>query len=424
MKTVHWYKVAFFLVFSGLLVNYFMGIREVPIHPDESTQIFTSNDVTEWFTNPFSLAFENFVSVDTRMRYRLIDSPFTRTLIGLGLMIGREIPTQVDWNWSGNWEANERAGAVPSPRVLLIARLSISIQFPISCLFIFLAGRKTGGNFTGILTVLLFASNALILLHTRRAMAEGALVCFICATIWFLMQADIKPWITAIFVGLAINTKQIATPLVPLWISLMVTKPGMENPWKKRIISSVIFFLILLAISTCFNPVFWKSPIKAMQAGWYYREELSTRMTQTYRSSYTPVESVAIIIRQTFIEPPAIMDVGNYRMELQDQISEYFRNPMNSAFRGMLWGLIFLALTLLGWGIMVSGILRKNNPQNKPYFIVLSMSLVFLLTLYFYTPAFFQRYFVILIPLFSISQAVGLEFLQNLISVRLKSRLL
>lgn len=423
MKTIHWRNVAFILVFSGLLMNYFMGIGDVPFHPDESTQIYTSNDVSEWFANPFSLAYENMASVDTRMRYRLIDSPVTRTLIGLGLRFGREAPTQVDWNWSGNWKSNERAGAVPSPWVLLIARLSISILFPLSCLFIFLAGRKMGGNFVGIVTVLLFASNALILLHTRRAMAEGALVCFICATIWFLMQSDIEPWITVIFIGLAINTKQISISLVPLWILLMVTKPGFENRWKKRIISSTIFLLILLVISICLNPVFWNSPIQAMQAGWHYREKLSTRMIQTYKSDNTPVESAAMIIRQTFIEPPAIMDVGNYRMELQDQITGYFRNPMNSVFRGMLWGLTFLALTLFGWGIMIYGILRKNNPHNKPYFIVLSMSLVFLLPLYFFTPAFFQRYFVIFIPLFSISQAVGLELLRKIITERMKSRL-
>jgi hypothetical protein len=46
MKTFPWQKVILAILFLLILWFYFTGIPSVPFHPDESTQIFMSSDVS------------------------------------------------------------------------------------------------------------------------------------------------------------------------------------------------------------------------------------------------------------------------------------------------------------------------------------------------------------------------------------------
>lgn len=76
-----------------------------------------------------------------------------------------------DWNWRTDWENNRQAGALPDERLLWVGRLTITLLLPFSLFFIYLIGRRMSGEACGLLSVVFLGSNALILLHTRRAMA-------------------------------------------------------------------------------------------------------------------------------------------------------------------------------------------------------------------------------------------------------------
>ncbi len=185
--------------------------------------------------NPGELSYHPATQLDDRMRYRLIDSPLTRTMIGWGMTLQNQQPNPVDWNWSDTWENNVSAGALPTAEALLAARWSVAWLFPLSCLFLFLLANKIGGRPMAVITVILFSTNALILMHTRRAMAESALICAMCALTWLLVDFRKTPWLAALAAGLAVNAKQTAIPLVGIGGLEMILFPQ-EKTWRNRLI--------------------------------------------------------------------------------------------------------------------------------------------------------------------------------------------
>ena len=60
------------------------GTRQVPFHPDESTQLYMSRDFDLLLSNPLSLAWTPDQSGDGRLHLRLVDAPLTKSLLGLG----------------------------------------------------------------------------------------------------------------------------------------------------------------------------------------------------------------------------------------------------------------------------------------------------------------------------------------------------
>ncbi|HEX7556375.1 MAG TPA: hypothetical protein VF338_07105, partial [Leptolinea sp.] len=348
---------------------------------------------------------------DNRMRYRLIDSPLTRTLIGLGLFLQGQQPIPTDWDWSKSWTENKLAGSLPSPDVLLAARWSVAWLFPLSCIFLFLITKKIGGSGSAVIALILFSSNALILLHTRRAMAEGALICFLCASVWALMTINKRAWLAAIPIGLSINAKQTTFPLAGIGLFHVLFQPDILERKRSRILQTVFFLFVVLTISWILNPVFWKSPAEALDTGIAFRNDLSGRMEVDYHSSSNFLDQTAKLIGQVFIQPPAIADVQNYRDKTKIQQENYLRQPLNNLFRGLWTGAFFLGLTIFGWLILVRRVFSHQPTTRYPMIMFLIITMITMLVIILYTPVSFQRYYVILIPLFIVAQSVALNAL-------------
>lgn len=160
----HW---IFILLLLTLSVFYFWGLSKVPFHPDESTQLYMSADFEKLITNPLAMAWEDTEPVSSISRYRLLDAPLTRYLLGIGRTVFSLPSLPSDWDWSASWEENQRNGALPNDRMLLLGRLIIASLFPLGLILLYRIGIAMDGRWLGIFTVLLFSSNALILLHTR-----------------------------------------------------------------------------------------------------------------------------------------------------------------------------------------------------------------------------------------------------------------
>ncbi|MEI8131541.1 MAG: hypothetical protein WCG34_03845 [Leptolinea sp.] len=408
------------LFFVLICLMYFSGISSVPFHPDESTQIFTSADVSQWIQNPLSLAYSQPNTVDARMRYRLIDSPVSRTLIGLGGWLSGKNPVPADWDWSKLWTGNSKLGALPDPDVLLTARWSVAWMFPISCLFLFLAAKKMGGWGAAVLSILLLSTNALILIHTRRAMAESALICLLSASLWGLLCLDKRIWIAAIPIGLAINTKQTTWPLLGVGLLDIFLRPSARIAKPKRFIQAGFFLTIVLIICWVLNPVYWKSPLPALQAGIGFRTDLSERMKSDYQRSYNPLEQSAYFIGQVYIEPPAIADVGNYKIDTLVQEEQYFRNPINNLFRGFAGGAVFLGLTIFGWVILIRRLFSKHEPNRYTVGVFLAITAILGFTIMLFAPTNFQRFYIAVAPLFIVTQAMALNSIGIAIYQRIK----
>jgi hypothetical protein len=74
----------FILVLLGMSIFYFWGVFKVPFHPDESTHIFMSADFERMLTNPTGMIWKMGDLVPDIVRYRMIDAPITRYLLGFG----------------------------------------------------------------------------------------------------------------------------------------------------------------------------------------------------------------------------------------------------------------------------------------------------------------------------------------------------
>jgi 4-amino-4-deoxy-L-arabinose transferase-like glycosyltransferase len=331
-------------------------------------------------------------------------------LIGWGLKIQNRQPITTDWNWSGTWEENRESGALPSADVLLAARWSVAWLFPFTCLFLFLTVRKLDGIVSAGLAVLLLSFNALVLLHTRRAMAESALLCLFSASICALICLDRRTWLAAIPTALALNAKQTAVTLAGIGFLNIFLIPG-EKIGRKRIFSASLFLAILFVMTWILNPVFWKYPLAAISEGMVQRSNLSPRMQSDYLNTYNPLEQTAILIAQVFIQPPASADVLNYQAATKPQEDYYFAQPQNNLFRGFAGGAILFGLTLVGFIIMIRRLVSTKTAERYPLALFLTITLVSIAVITFFTPVPFQRYYLILVPLFIVPQAAAITAL-------------
>ncbi len=182
-----------------------------------------SDDVDLFFSNPSSLFYAKTANDDPKQTYRFLDSPMTRYTIGLWRTINGQPPLDQDWDWSGDWEENQ--AAIPNSGLLFIARLSVSIVFPLSVLLVFFITRKLFTLPTALLSSFLFMTNAVILLHTRRAMAESLMIFFMLFSIWIIfLIKDEHFFLAAIPIALAINTKQSLLFLIPAAVNYLFYK--------------------------------------------------------------------------------------------------------------------------------------------------------------------------------------------------------
>ncbi|MEJ5201364.1 MAG: hypothetical protein WHV66_03940 [Anaerolineales bacterium] len=412
------------LLFTTILllsIGYLARVPVVPFHPDEQTQLFMSGDLERFFANPTDLFWNPEREQDVRQQYRELDAPITRLLLGLGRQLVRLSAPTVDWDWTKDWQYNERAGAVPSQQLLVTGRLSVAFLFPISLLLIFQIGYALGGKPIAWLTMLSLASNALVLLHTRRAMAESTLLFTSILTLWTLQRFRQNTYLLAIPAALAFNAKQSNAPLALICLIAILFPLFEKKPLlRKRLLQVALFLFIFVAITVILNPFLWSDPWKAAQAAWLARKDLVQRQATVLALGNphlvweTIPERILGLFIHLFLSPPAIGDVANY-LE-QTRISEiiYFSNPMTWISRGLIAGTIMAILTFYGF-IVAPLRARLTDLSARRYTLLLWMGTLIQIAVQVYLiPLPFQRYVMPLVPFACIWLAFGLHSLGRL----------
>ena len=402
---------------------YLSGILNVPFHPDESTYIYTSSDFELFFQEPSSIFWQPDPSDALRQRYRLLDPPLVPTWIGFSRWVTGQPALPVDWDWSKTWEENSAAGALPDPGLLQTARLAIGLFFPLTLFFAFRAGKALGGEPTGWIAMLLTWSNALILLHTRRAMAEGLLVLGVFFSLWALTAWKKHLWLSAIPLALAFNAKYSAAPLALVGIGAILWTPGGKNiPWRQKMIRLAGFLALLGGITLLLNPFLWAHPFQALTAALDARVDFMAAQSADYFSTDTPLapanffQSLLAMTVQLFFTPPASAEVANYLPQTQIFIDRYLANPFNSLLRSFAGGGVQLGLVLLGLVAIVRGMFGKIANQNKQelalFLGALLLETIFMLVT---TNVAFQRYYMVLVPMVVLTGSLGISSLVNAI---------
>lgn len=400
---------------------YLAGVPRVPFHPDESTQIFMSQDVETFWQNPTALMWRADIVGDTRQHYRLMDAPLPRTCIGLARLLAGQPANSADWDWSLSWQQNVDGGALPTASALLAARMGMALFFPLTLLLTYRTGMLLAGPTAGWTALLLTAGNALVLLHTRRAMAEGILLFTAALSLWCILRGGRRPWLAALPLALAFLSKQSASALLFPAALALLTPLGGERRLAARLKNTLIAAGIFLAMVVIFNPFLWSQPLEAVQAAARERAAFTRAQMEAHAlrggallASSLPERTIGIIA-QLFITPPAVMDVANYRTVLAVDATRYLANPLHNLLRGFGGGGLLLLLSL--FGMLAAGMQAvMRQAVRKPTLALFAAAGLAQAAVLLLVPVPFQRYSVILVPHAALWIGIGAAYVRDAIS--------
>ncbi len=70
---------------------------------------------------------------------------------------------------------------------------------------------------------------------------------------------------------------------------------------------------------------------------------------------------------------------------------------------------MFFGLTLFGFGILIRRYFSNRNADRYPLGVFLAITIICILVILVLTPVPFQRYYIILVPLFIVAQSVAIR---------------
>ena len=390
----------------------------MPFHPDESTQLYMSADFEQILTNPLIMAWEENDSVSNITRYRLLDAPLTRYLLGFGRTLFSIPPPPSDWDWSASWEQNQRNGSLPNDRMLILGRLIVASLFPLGLILLYRISIAIDGRWLGIFTVLLFSFNAIILLHTRRAMAEGTLVFGVILTLYALIFADKRPLLAGLAVAIAFNAKQSAVVLLPIGLLAVCWIPEKKFRNLSSLASNSAKYLAgFVLLTALLNPFLWRHPISAAQEALHLRQDLLERQVADYEHLApgqvlkSPADRSAGLLAQLFFTPPLFSEVGNYRENTEAAESIYLLSPGRQLWRNSTSGIVLFGLTILGVAVVVRASFQSGNPKRRLLLLYLFSLLALAAGFITMIPLPWQRYSISLVPIITIFICFGFVWL-------------
>jgi hypothetical protein len=395
-----------FLALAGALTLYYLwGIMLVPFHPDESTYLFMSSDFETLLQDPLSLAWQHEKVSDLRQHYRAVDPPLTRDLLGLGRTIARLGALPTDWDWSKSWEENQQAGALPDQGLLTTGRVTMTLLLPFSLWLIYQIGKKVNRDLTGLLAVLLLGTNALVMLHGRRAMAEGVLVLGTILALWGILQAGQRPWLAGLCAAMVFNAKHTGLVLLPVsMLAACWPLPGVSFRWGKASGALIQVLGVFILLTLVLNPFLWSNPRRAIQSAWSERQELVQRqLANTARLTpgqvlSDPARRAAALLANLYILEPSFAEVGNYQAQTAAAERAYLSMPGTNLFRGYVWGSLLFTFTLAGIAIAITRLRRLQAIERRNVILVLIAMSAQVLSLIWLVPLPWQRYVIALVP--------------------------
>lgn len=387
-----------------------IGAASVPFHPDESSLLFQSRDLEALFSRPLSLAYDPSEPLDLAGEYRALNAPLAKYVLGVGRIAAGYGPSSVatDWDWTLTWQENVRQGALPPARALLGARLASTVALLIGLVAIYFVGAAVDGRMAGLLAALLLGTNALALVHGRRAMAEGTLIMAVSLGLLAAVYARRHPWLVGLAAAAAFTAKHSALPisLVILAASTGVFSRSFEGTVRRTVKSSASFLSAVLLL----NPFLWRAPVAGALTMIFSRRDLLRRQTAVtellapYGSLDTASERAASLLGHLFILPPQFQEIGNYSAALQPAIEAYLDVPAHNLLRGPLLGGIMLALLMMG----LIGAARESRGLPGAAVMLGTATLLETAVLVAANPLPVQRYYIPLLPLVVLWQGIGL----------------
>ena len=409
-----WGWIFFLIILACTIYSYFKYIRLVPFHPDESTNLYMSSDFDLLWSDPRDMFWDINHENDAQQHYRKLDPPLTRYLLGAGRTIAGLPTLTADWDWGKSWEQNEGDGAFPSKKLLAAGRWSVALLLPFSIILLYLIGKHIDGDLTGALAVLFLITNSLLMLHTRRAMAEGILVFAVCFAIWSFMLGYKYPWLAGIGMALAFNAKQSTAALFPAGlIAVLIPTNTNEKSFPKWLDAAIQYVSLFIIITFILNPLWWQNPISAIKSSINARQELLARqVADTERLApekvlHSSSQRVAALFYNLYLAEPMFAEVGNYQAQTKAMEETYLIIPIQNLFRHPISAGILLTLSLFGFSIGLLRIIKHRNKQSRHLLLLFLATISQGAAIIWFIPLPWQRYLMPLIPFACLWMAFG-----------------
>ena len=412
------------LLFLLFTLFYLWGMDLVPFHPDESTQIYMSQDLIDLINDPLSLSYSPETELTPKMAYRAIDMPLTRYLVGFARFTTNIPGLSSDWDWALTWQQNLIIGAIPSSVLLTTARFIPTFLLSVSIYLFYFSIRKILPKTPAHIATLFLGLNPLILLHGRRAMSEPALLFGVILFMWSVTRDHIKPVLVGIALAIAFNAKQTGIFLIPVGIIAVCTLPNEDHRLKNLLARSAALLSVFLIITLLLNPYYWKSPLSALLIGFQGRSQLLDLQLVDHLAGTNPniITSFISLIANLFILPPAVSEVGKYLEPMVHEIQVYQNIWPHVWGRSLISGSLQFAIFLSGFYVMYKRYAKQIKSIRQSINMML-LTTVFLITgILIALPIPWQRYAVPVLPLAAFWFGYGLlpltEALQSTLSVK------
>ena len=439
------------------LAFYLSNLPLVPFHPDESSWLYMSRDFAGVLTRLAPPGFRPdlwYLGDDAALiEYRWLNAPLAKDLIGLSWWLRGFTAADVntDWSWPLTWDENLAAGHMPRSALLWAGRLPGAVLSALSAVLLFGIAYQARGLGAGLAAALLLGLNPLVLLHGRRAMAEGALLFFSLLAVWGIVrlaQSVGSPrrralrlglWAVAAggAVGLALCSKQSAIALLPAaaaTVAVPALRPSNGISLRRRL--SVLLALWLgLGLGSgltfwALNPILYRDPLGGVQRMVAARADLARRQTVTQAAflpdTVTPdvLSRLRAALLEVYFRPPAVWDLPVYLDQLAPQAAVYFAQPLQRLERGPAWGVLWVGLGVAGAAFSALRLWQdrlgqKSQAEQAVWWWALATLAVTLLA----TPFDWQRYFLSLVPLACVFAALGAQMLARPVVWLISSRL-
>lgn len=399
------------------------GIKGVPLHGDESTQIYMGRDFYYHIQGDTDrVLFREWDSLtgdeSTEQQLRMLNGTLPKYLFGAvayGSGYALEDINQ-QWAWGSGWDWNHENGHVPSDDLLFRSRFVSGVLLVISAIALFYAGNAIGGRAVAYLASAYYVLNPAILINGRRAMMEGGMLAFtilaILATLYLLKY---RSWwlfmLTGIVSGLALASKHTSVVTIMVIFAVCGVYFLLKQDKRGRNIAGLFAAgLISLSVFFALNPAWWTNPVGTVETVLELRQELLAGQVGFYGGYDTFGQQFQGFARQSFVVLPmyAESDTDSFYSQQIEEIEQYDSSLLSGVSIGgsTIGAVIVFLLCSIG---LVRLWLCEMIEKSSAWLISAWLIAMILLTL-FLTPLEWQRYYLPIYPVLAILLAGGLNY--------------
>lgn len=410
----------------ALAVFVMAGVPVVSFHGDEGMQIWMSHDYATAFIykEPQRLMSDGPYDIGTEEEMRILNGSINRYAIGLSWHLAGytngDLPTPPGWDWGADYDTNVATNHRSPDALLHVSRISSALFLALSVWVMFGIGWQFGGPLVAWLASGLYALNPVILLNGRRAMMEGSMLLFGLLAVFVAVTIARKRaqgagglwrWWAALALagGLAMASKHNAIAFVIGafgWILLteLMGRRYRELPVTllKLAVSGALAFALFVALS----PALWYDTPARLGDLLEARTKLMSLQVAAHTSGPMPMsQRIEYIFTQPFIAPAQHFEVAawNGYTTITDEVARYMNSPISGWQFGPVVGLLLTLLVPVG----VIASFRQEITVRSGVVLWLAASMALLLV----NPLPWQRYYLPLIPVYTLLASLGLRAL-------------